>query len=98
MVRAVAFAALAAGFAAPAARAQQIVHAQYDASRDVLLVDVAYRGTSARLSDLEGRDAARHDYRMRLRIDLDELPCRPVRATLRLGRVSHVTVMIPEAP
>lgn len=111
--------AVFAALAAPGARAQQIVHAVYDGSRDVLLVDIAYRGsrndhsfavewgaclggtpneTSARLSDLDGHDAALHDYHMRLRIGLDDLQCRPVRATLRLGRTSHATVLIPEAP
>jgi len=54
--------------------------------------------TSGRLSDLKGQDEALHDYRIQARIGLDELPCRPVRATLRLGRTSHATVFIPQAP
>jgi hypothetical protein len=111
--------AVAALLAAEAAHAEEIVSAAYDASGDVIVVDIAYRGshddhefavewgvcrdgtpdeTSGRLSDLFGRDAALHDYRIRARIRLDELPCRPVRATLRLGRRSHATVFIPAAP
>jgi hypothetical protein len=54
--------------------------------------------TSARLSDLHGYDPAKHDYRIRVRIGLDGLPCRPVRVTLRLGRISHATIFIPVAP
>lgn len=110
---------LAATLASSAAQAEAILRAAYDASTDVIVVDVAYRGThpahrfkvrwapcmpgtepatAGRLVDLDGRDAAERDYRERIVLALSDLPCRPVEATLRLGRTSHVTVHIPEAP
>lgn len=54
------------------------------------------RQVAGRLLDIHGRDVARESFRVRVRLDLEDLPCRPVRATLRLGRVAHATVFIPE--
>jgi hypothetical protein len=54
--------------------------------------------TTGRLIDLQGLDTAERDYRERIVLPLSDLPCRPVQATLRLGRTSHATVLIPEAP
>lgn len=54
--------------------------------------------TVGRLIDLHGRDAARLNLRETIFVPLDRLPCRPVLATLRLGRVSHATLFIPQAP
>jgi len=111
--------ALAALLVSTSAHAEAILHAEYDAGSDALVLDIAYRGTHAehpftvrwapctdrparatagRLIDLHGRDAAKQDYRERVVLPLSKLPCRPVRATLRLGAASHATVFIPEAP
>lgn len=51
--------------------------------------------TSARLVDRQGNDEAREDYRVRERLSLKELPCRPAVVTLRLGRVAHEDVYVP---
>ena len=40
---------------------------------------------AGRLIDAQGRDLAREDYRITERIALDDMPCRPVIVTLRLG-------------
>lgn len=50
----------------------------------------------ARLIDRQGGDAAREPFRVTQRFDLAQAGCRPERVTLRLGRVSHATVRIPE--
>lgn len=55
-------------------------------------------GVAARLIDRHGRDAARESFRARARFSLEEIPCRPARVTLRLGRVSHATVHVPAKP
>ena len=51
---------------------------------------------AARLVDRHGTDAAREGFRVRERFELERLPCRPARVTLRLGRVSHASVLVPE--
>ena len=43
----------------------------------------------------QGDDIAREDYRVEARIGLQEIPCRPAIVTLRLGRVSHLDVLVP---
>jgi hypothetical protein len=55
----------------------------------------ASHGIAARIVDLQGKDEAREDFRTRARFSLDALECRPARVTLRLGRVSHETVLVP---
>jgi hypothetical protein len=49
----------------------------------------------ARLVDQQGSDVARSDYRVRQRLSLVGLECRPAVLTLRLGRVSTAQVYIP---
>lgn len=49
----------------------------------------------ARLIDRQGSDLAREDFRVQQRFGLAGLECRPARVTLRLGRVSHATVLVP---
>jgi len=53
---------------------------------------------AGRLIDRQGSERALEDFRAHVRVPLDALPCRPVRATLRLGRVSHATILIPPQP
>lgn len=53
-------------------------------------------GVAARLIDTRGDEPAGQNHRVREKLNLDGLECRPARVTLRLGRVSHATVMIPE--
>lgn len=50
----------------------------------------------ARLIDRDGGDAARRDFRVQERLALPPPECRPARVTLRLGRVAHATLSIPE--
>lgn len=52
----------------------------------------------ARIIDTHGRDHAREPYRVRERFDLAELECRPARVTLRMGRIAHVSVVVPGQP
>jgi hypothetical protein len=52
--------------------------------------------TVGRLIDRQGNDPARGDYRVRERLALTELPCRPAIVTLRLGRVAHTDVYVPK--
>jgi hypothetical protein len=54
--------------------------------------------TVGRVIDVHGRDAARENFRVRERVSLENLPCRPALVTLRLGRVAHEQVFVPEAP
>lgn len=49
-----------------------------------------------RLIDRQGNDAAREDYRTREELSLHDMPCRPAIVTLRLGRVAHTNVYVPE--
>jgi hypothetical protein len=60
--------------------------------------DGATRATTGRLVDLQGFDGAEQDYRERVLVPLSEVPCRPVQATLPLGRTAHATVFVPEVP
>lgn len=53
-------------------------------------------GIAARIVDLQGNDEARENFRTQARFGLDTLECRPARVTLRLGSVSHETVLVPE--
>lgn len=53
---------------------------------------------AGRLIDVHGRDFAQEDFRIRERISLAGIPCRPAMVTLRLGRVSHEAVLVPKAP
>jgi hypothetical protein len=52
-------------------------------------------GVAARLVDRQGDDPAREEFRVRERIALGGLPCRPAEVTLRLGKVSHARVQVP---
>lgn len=54
--------------------------------------------TVGRVIDVHGRDHARESFRIRERVSLAEIPCRPALVTLRLGRVAHDQVFVPEAP
>jgi hypothetical protein len=60
--------------------------------------DNAPARTVGRLIDVHGRDHARQSFRIRNRLSLSELPCRPALVTLRLGRVAHMQVFVPEEP
>jgi hypothetical protein len=53
-------------------------------------------GVTARLIDRQRHDEAQRDFRVTRRISLAAIPCRPAVVTLRLGRVSHMSVGIPE--
>jgi hypothetical protein len=55
----------------------------------------ASQGIAARIVDLQGNDEARESFRTQARFSLANLGCRPARVTLRLGRVSHETVLVP---
>lgn len=55
-------------------------------------------GVAARLIDSQGDDIAREDFSVRERFRLAGIPCRPARVTLRLGPVSNLTVVVPQAP
>jgi hypothetical protein len=52
-------------------------------------------GVAARLVDQHGGDLAKEEFRVRSRIGLGGLPCRPAVVTLRLGKVSHARVRVP---
>lgn len=52
-------------------------------------------GVAARLVDTQGSDIAKDEFRVRERIGLGGLPCRPAVVTLRLGKVSHARVQVP---
>lgn len=52
-------------------------------------------GVAARLVDRQGGDIAKEEFRVRSRIGLGGLPCRPAEVTLRLGKVSHARVRVP---
>lgn len=54
--------------------------------------------TAARLVDRQGQDVAREDFRVRERLSLEGLPCRPAQVTLRLGLNANHTVYIPAPP
>jgi hypothetical protein len=56
------------------------------------------RGIAARVVDVQGREMAREDFVARARFALDGLDCRPAPVTLRMGRVSSETVLVPAAP
>jgi hypothetical protein len=60
--------------------------------------DGAPARTVGRLIDVHGRDHAQESFRIRERISLKSLPCRPALVTLRLGRIAHTQVFVPEAP
>lgn len=49
-----------------------------------------------RLIDEQGRDFAREEYRVQERLSLEALPCRPAMVTLRLGRIAHTNVFVPD--
>jgi hypothetical protein len=55
-------------------------------------------GIAARIVDLQGHDEARENFRTQARFSLNNLECRPARVTLRLGRVSHETIVVPAPP
>lgn len=52
-------------------------------------------GVAGRLVDEQGSDAARTSFVVTRRVSLRDLPCRPAVVTLRLGRVSHMSVRVP---
>lgn len=52
-------------------------------------------GVAGRLVDLQGKEPARTGFRVTRRLSLDDIPCRPALVTLRLGRVSHMSVRVP---
>jgi hypothetical protein len=68
-------------------RADHDFTVQWDSCRD--------GGVAGRLVDEQGNDAARTRFRVTRRLSLDDLPCRPAVVTLRLGRVSHMSVRVP---
>jgi hypothetical protein len=97
--------------AAPPARAADLLGATYDPAtgthpeHDFFVQwapcsnnDNAPARTVGRLIDVHGRDHARQSFRIRNRLSLSELPCRPALVTLRLGRVAHMQVFVPEEP
>jgi len=51
----------------------------------------------ARLIDDQGNDVAKTDFRVRRRLSLAGLTCRPAEVTIRLGPVSNRTVSVPAA-
>ena len=54
--------------------------------------------TVGRVIDVHGRDHARESFRVRERVSLADIPCRPALVTLRLGRVANDQVFVPQAP
>jgi len=54
--------------------------------------------TVARVIDSQWRDLAERDYRVWRRFSLAGLACRPALVTLRIGRVAHASIYVPEAP
>lgn len=52
-------------------------------------------GVAGRLIDRQGGEPARSAFRVTQRLSLRDLPCRPAVVTLRLGRVSHMSVHVP---
>ncbi|HEX6321195.1 MAG TPA: hypothetical protein VFZ84_20200 [Burkholderiales bacterium] len=48
-----------------------------------------------RLIDSQWRDKAIRSYRLFDHVSLEGIPCRPARVTLRMGRTSHATVLVP---
>lgn len=60
--------------------------------------DAPPAGVAGRLIDRQGDEIASEEFYVRERLGLQDLPCRPAEVTLRLGRVSHARVLVPEAP
>ena len=52
-------------------------------------------GVAGRLVDEQWKEPARTSFRVTRRLSLEDLPCRPALVTLRLGRVSHISVEVP---
>jgi hypothetical protein len=52
------------------------------------------RDVAVRMIDEQGDDIAARNFVVTRRFQLADLPCRPVRVTLRLGRTSHVSVFV----
>jgi sporulation protein YlmC with PRC-barrel domain len=50
---------------------------------------------AGRLVDSQWNDRALEPYRLRDHVSIDDIPCRPARVTLRMGRTGQATVIVP---
>ena len=50
---------------------------------------------AGRLVDSQWNDKALEPYRLVDHVSIEDIPCRPARVTLRMGRTGHATVFVP---
>jgi hypothetical protein len=90
-----------------AALADNFAKIYYDSRKDQLVVTMSYRGTNpdhtfslkwgpcAKSTDGSGHDAAQQNFKTTTRFDLNDIPCRPARLTLRTAPRFYSVVQIP---